>query len=185
MLIPVLLVGLVGLGAYKAICRPDPVGMTVKRVQIYQAALATLKDPEKLRTLAQAYEDAGCLAEARILKQRANLRELPKHVRAQRRDVFARAIRSSNPDAVRKVAEAFASEGALGAAENLRRHANSLIEEAELMKVYSESIPPAPPTSPTVGEEEDEDDVGETEEQADAEIDSDDEREEESRGADD
>lgn len=182
MLIPIVLVGLVGLGAWKAIRRPDPVGMTAQRVQIYQAALATLKDPQKLRTLAQAYEDAGCLAEARILKQRAQLRELPKHVRAQRRDVFARAIRSSNADAVRKVAEAFASEGALGAAENLRRHANSLVEEAELMKIYSESIPPAPPT---VGEEEDDDDAREAEAEVDEEDTDVDEREEESRGTDD
>lgn len=183
MLIPIVLVGLVGLGAWKAIRRPDPVGMTAQRVQIYQAALATLKDPQKLRTLAQAYEDAGCLAEARILKQRAQLRELPKHVRAQRRDVFARAIRSSNPEAVRKVAEAFAAEGALGAAENLRRHANCLVEEAELMKIYSESIPPTPPA---VGEEEDEDDAGEAEAEVGEDEESDvDEREEESRGTDD
>lgn len=161
MLIPVIIVGLVGLGTYRALRRPQIVGMTAQRVQIYQAALSTLKDPAKLRVLAQAFEDAGCLAEARILKQRAALRELPKEVRLQRRDIISRAFKSSNIEAVRKVAAAFAEQGAVGAAANLNRYADSLVEQAELLKVFSVPLN----TTPTVGDDEsDEDETDESDE---------------------
>ena len=147
MLIPVIVVGLVGIGAYRAFRRPQIVGMTALRVQIYQAALSVLKDPAKLRILAQSFEDAGCLAEARILNQRAALRELPKEVRLKRREIISRAFKSSNIEAVRKVAAAFAEQGAIGAAANLNRYADSLVEQAELLKVFSV------PSATTVGDE--------------------------------
>ena len=139
MLIPVLILsGGALIATYRVFRSTKVVGMTPERVKIYQAALVTLKDPVKLERLAQAFEKEGCTAEARLLRQRAKLRALPKEVKAARRDAFARAIKSSNVDAIRKVAAAFAGEGATGAAANLRRHADSLVTEAEMLKIFTE-----------------------------------------------
>jgi hypothetical protein len=140
MLVPIAIVSVIGYGTYRAFKRPRIVGMTAKRMKIFQSAVVTLKDPEKLRILAQSYEDNGCIAEARVLRQRAALRELPKETKLQRRLVFSRAIRSSNIEGVRKAAAAFAGEGAMGAAANLRRHAESLVLEAEMLQVFTEPL---------------------------------------------
>ena len=144
MLLPIAIVTTVIYAVRKASKRKSTAGMTATRMRIYQSALVTLKDPEKLRRLAQVFEDEGCVAEARVLRQRAALRDLPKETKIQRRLVFSRAIRSSNVDAVRKVAAAFAGEGAVGAAANLRRHAESLVLEAEMLKVFTEPLTDEP-----------------------------------------
>jgi hypothetical protein len=156
MLIPVLIVSAIGLAVARSVKKPAPKGMTAERRKVYEAALCTLKEPAKLRTLADAFEAEDCLAEARLLRQRASLRELPIELKAQRRAVFSRAINSSNVDGILKVASAFAGEGATGAATHLRRHAASLVEQAERMKV---EVPPDMPEST----EEDEEDIGEDE----------------------
>lgn len=135
MLIPVLIVSAIGLAVVKSVRKPAPQGMTAQRRKIYEAALCTMKDPAALRKLADAFESEDCLAEARILRQRANLRELPLEIKAQRRAIFSRAINSSNVEGILKVASAFAGEGATGAAQNLRRHAASLVEQAEKLHV--------------------------------------------------
>jgi hypothetical protein len=144
MLLPIAIVTTVIYAVRKASKRKSTAGMTATRMRIYQSALVTLKDSEKLRRLAQVFEDEGCVAEARVLRQRAALRDLPKETKIQRRLVFSRAIRSSNVDAVRKVAAAFAGEGAVGAAANLRRHAESLVLEAEMLKVFTEPLTDEP-----------------------------------------
>jgi hypothetical protein len=144
MLLPIAIVTTVIYAVRKASKRKSNAGMTATRMRIYQSALVTLKDSEKLRRLAQVFEDEGCVAEARVLRQRAALRDLPKETKTQRRLVFSRAIRSSNVDAVRKVAAAFAGEGAVGAAANLRRHAESLVLEAEMLKVFTEPLTDEP-----------------------------------------
>jgi hypothetical protein len=125
-------------------------------MRVYQAALVTLKDPEALRKLAQAYEEEGCVAEGRLLRQRAALRELPVAVKAQRRAVFSRAIMSPNIEGVRKVAAAFAGEGASGAARHLRRHADCLVLEAEMLEVFPEDVTDFHPQDEFETEEDDE-----------------------------
>jgi hypothetical protein len=134
MLVPIAVVlGTVTL--FRAYRRPRRVGMTGKRMQIYQSALVTLKQPEKLRALAAAFESEGLLAEAELLKKRAAIRELPKSKREERRNIFRRAIQSSNIAAIRAVADEFRAAGCTGAAANLYQHADSLIEQAEAIQV--------------------------------------------------
>lgn len=134
MLIPLAVVlGTVTL--YRVYRRPRRVGMTGKRMQIYQSALVTLKEPEKLRALAAAYEGEGLIAEADLLKKRAAIKELPKNKREERRAIFRRAIESSNIPAIRAVADEFRAAGCTGAAANLYAHADSLVEQAEAMEV--------------------------------------------------
>jgi hypothetical protein len=109
--------------------------MTGKRRQIYESALVTLKQPEKLRSLAAAFEGEGLIAEADLLRKRASIKELPKSKREERRAIFRRAIQSSNIPAIRAVADEFRAAGCTGAAANLYAHADSLIEQAEAMSV--------------------------------------------------
>jgi len=120
---------------YRIYRRPRRVGMTGKRQQIYESALVTLKQPEKLRALAAAFEGEGLIAEADLLKKRASIRELPKSKREERRAIFRRAIQSSNIPAIRAVAAEFRAAGCTGAAANLYAHADSLVEQAEAMVV--------------------------------------------------
>lgn len=136
MLIPVAVVlGTVTL--YRIYRRPRRVGMTGKRRQIYESALVTLKQPEKLRALAAAFEGEGLIAEADLLKKRAAIKELPKNKREERRAIFRKAIQSSNIPAIRAVADEFRAAGCTGAAANLYQHADSLVEQAEAMVVDS------------------------------------------------
>ena len=166
MLIPVLIVSAIGLAVVKSVRKPTPKGMTAERRKVYEAALCTLKEPAKLRQLADAFEAEDCLAEARLLRQRASLRELPLEIKAQRRAVFSRAINSSNVEGILKVASAFAGEGATGAATHLRRHAASLIEQAEKLHVEP----------PQVDEETDDtEEVDETDETVETDVDESDE----------
>jgi hypothetical protein len=122
---------------YRIYRRPPRMGMTGKRRQIYESALVTLKQPEKLRALATAFEGEGLIAEADLLNKRAAIRELPKAKREARREVFRRAIQSSNIPAIRAVADEFRAAGCTGAAANLYAHADSLVEQAEAMEVPS------------------------------------------------
>lgn len=139
MLIPVAVVlGTVTL--YRIYRRPRRVGMTGKRRQIYESALVTLKQPEKLRALAAAFEGEGLIAEADLLKKRAAIKELPKSKREERRAIFRKAIQSSNIPAIRAVADEFRAAGCTGAAANLYQHADSLVEQAEAMVVDSEPV---------------------------------------------
>jgi hypothetical protein len=104
--------------------------MTPKRKRIYEQALKHLKDPVKLRKLADAFDKAGCKAEATMLRKRAALRELPKSVQKARKAVMKKALASNNPAAIRKVAAKFEEEGATGAAARLRQHAMTVEKAA-------------------------------------------------------
>lgn len=100
--------------------------MTPERLEIYQAALKTLKDPDKLDVLSREFIKNGLIREGELLGKRANLRRLPPEVKAQRRIIFKEAIKSKNKSAVLSVAAAFENEGCTGAAVNLRRYAAEL-----------------------------------------------------------
>lgn len=100
--------------------------MSPERVQVYESALKTLKDPVKLRLLADAFEKEGFNVAATILRKRAALRELPPNIKTERRVVYKKAMASSNPEAVRELAAAFEGEGATGAAETLRKYADTI-----------------------------------------------------------
>ncbi len=126
-LIPLAVVGLGGLAIWRT---RKPHGMTPERKRIYEAALRTLKDPAKLRTLADAFEKEGLKEEAVMLRKRANLREMPAGVRAKRQEAFGKAMASKDPHKVEAVANAFHKEGATGAAANLRKYAAALRKAA-------------------------------------------------------
>lgn len=122
-ILPIALAGLVG-GIYlKEKGKPQ---MTDEQRRIYDAALQDLRDPEKLRTLAKAFDEQGFREEADLLYKRAQLKDLPKDVIAARKEIYRKAMQSLNKDAVLKIAEAFEQEGATSAAANLRKHAEQI-----------------------------------------------------------
>ncbi len=100
--------------------------MTPKRKLIFAKAMSSIKEPEELLKLADAYEGEGLRAEARALRKRAKLRELPLEVKDKRRIAFRKCMACDNPDLILKIAKAFQDEGALDAAKSLRDHSEAV-----------------------------------------------------------
>lgn len=123
---PLIIVGiLTGVAWYKA---RRPVGvMTAERDRVYRAAIGgALKTPEKLRELAKAFEKERLYPQAAVLRQRADLKELPPEVKQERNQVFRRAMKSKNKAAILAVADAYDKEGCTSACEKLRAYADGL-----------------------------------------------------------
>lgn len=129
MLIPVIILSLAAGAAYAA-KRHDKVPakgvLTPERQVIFETALNDVKEPHKLRALAEAFKKEGLVSEGRILEKRAKLRELAPEIKEARREVFQAAMKSHDPVAVDNVASAFEKEGAVGAAQTLREYAAAL-----------------------------------------------------------
>ncbi len=122
--IPVIVI-ILGAGAYFR--RRKPVEMTPERAKVYKAALSgSLKDPAKLRALSDAFAGEGLVTQAKLLRQRAALRELPETVKRARRQAFRNATKSKNKTAVLELAEAYEKEGCTAAASRLREYASGL-----------------------------------------------------------
>ncbi len=124
-LVPVGAVIVTGAAAYAATRRKKK-EMSQQQEKIYAAALNTLKDPVKLRQLADTFEKEGFKAQADLLRKRAKLRELPEDIKAKRREIWRKAITSTNIPGILTVAAAYEKEGCTGAAAKLREYANSL-----------------------------------------------------------
>jgi hypothetical protein len=103
--------------------------MTPERKALYEAALLSLKDPQKLRELADVYESEHLEEEAVVLRKRAHLRELPADIQAQRRDAFRLGMSCKDPQKVRELADAFSSEACFSAATNLRLYESGLVAD--------------------------------------------------------
>lgn len=129
-ILPVVFLSMASLAGYKAHTRQKRSAMTPERKRIYEAALQTLKDPEKLRKLADEFETQGLKKEASLLRKRAEIRELPEDLKKARRQAFKAAMASKNQPAVLKLAEAYDAEGATGAAAALRAYAAGLSDSA-------------------------------------------------------
>lgn len=133
-MIPILLgLGALGAGVGYLRHKRKPKGLTPERKKVYDEALRSLKEPEKLRKLADVFDKEGLKVEAEMLRKRAALRELPAEDKAKRKEAFRKGMRThddngkvQNPDKVEKLAGAFLSQGATGNATALKRHAEGL-----------------------------------------------------------
>lgn len=130
-MIPVLILGALGLvGAAAYVTTRKPKGeMTPERETIFSTAMNSTVSPGELRTLAAAFEAQGLPEQAEALRKRAVLRELnvsdPALAQA-RKEAYQKGMSSQNPAEILKLAEAFESEGAIGAASSLRKYAQKL-----------------------------------------------------------
>jgi hypothetical protein len=97
--------------------------MTAQLKLIYEDAMTQKTDPAELRELATSFEREGFRLPARMLRARADLRELPDEDKQVRRRAIALAMASDNPDLVDDMAQAFEDACALDAAKACRTHA--------------------------------------------------------------
>lgn len=99
---------------------------TPERREMYEAALKELKDPEKLRKLAEHMERAGFPVEANVLRRRADLRAADPAKKEERRQVYEKAMKSTNIAAILRIADMFEAMTATGSAKQLREHARDV-----------------------------------------------------------
>lgn len=107
--------------------RNRPGEMTADRERLYQSALSgSMKDADAMRKLADAFERERLRPQAKLLRQRAALRELSDEVKKLRRATFRKALKSTNKQAILELAEAYDREGCTGACDRLREVASGL-----------------------------------------------------------
>ncbi|MGA7119354.1 MAG: hypothetical protein WBY94_04610 [Polyangiaceae bacterium] len=113
--------------------------LTPEREKVYKAALAELHVPSELRKLADVFEAQGLAVEATMLRRRADLREQTPEQKRARRDAFDKGLASEDVGAVERLADAFESITATGAAKALRKHA----EDVRILKMQKRAAPPS------------------------------------------
>lgn len=128
-LLPIAIAALAS-GAYVAKSKREKAAISpqamAERAVVYETALNHCKDPDKLRQMAMAFRQQGHIAEADMLVKRALLREAPPEVQATRKEAFKKGMASTDSGGIRSLADAFDSQGATGAAAELRAHARAL-----------------------------------------------------------
>jgi len=129
------LLGLFVLWRYYANKSADEGDFTPERQAVYDVAMNLTQNPEKLRVLANAFENAGLVAQAKALRKRASLPNVSKDVQAQRQRAMKAALSSTDPKAVRDLADAFEAEGLGRAAGMLREYATGLAQALEVPPV--------------------------------------------------
>lgn len=145
MLVEIGFFGLLALAAKKALQKGkiDPESET-----IFHEALANLHGPaapEHFRTLAKQYDKDGWHLHARILRARADYLDASPAEKAERTAIIARAMKSTNVEAILEVAAAFEGMTATGIARDLRQHAREVQEgtykpEAAIPKVANGNL---------------------------------------------
>ncbi len=122
----------IGLGTVAAVAwkKRHKQSMTAQDKVIFDSALKDSKTlgPDKLKTLATAFEKKGAKAEAGELRKRAALLAAPPAVQEQRKTVFKKAMNSADATAIKKVADAFHAVGHYEASSKLRNYASGLIK---------------------------------------------------------
>lgn len=147
-LLPIVVVCLGAAAYHKTTSKKGPGKgvLTPERQHYFETAIKDLKDPEKLRNLAKTFREQGLPMHADMLEKRANLRAIPEAKKKERRAIFKRAMKSTDINAIRNLANAYEREGCTGAAKELRDYAASLpvVAPAEVIPVE-----PAPPPAPS------------------------------------
>ncbi len=152
-LLPIV-VSLLGAAAYHQASRKkiDKGALTPERQMIYDTAMKDVRDSEKLRSLAKTFREQGLPTHADMLEKRANLRDMPKHIKHERREIFKKAMKSTNANAIRTLANAFEKQGAAGSAASLREYAASIPVTSSNDITPPLSVQPVPPTITVTGE---------------------------------
>ncbi len=126
MLIPITVGALSLASAYAVHRRSKKNKMTAGRQLVYDKAMNSKLEPTKLEKLAAAFKSEGLVEHAENLLKRAKLRSLPKEIKDERRKIFRDGLKLKDPEKINKLAEAFHTEGATGAAAALKQAAAGL-----------------------------------------------------------
>lgn len=100
--------------------------VAANHVKVYRDAMSSMREPEELRTLANAFDQQGHKQFATMLRRRAATRELPPEEKKARREAFRSAMASDEPGKIVALAAAFEGEGSMGAANDLYDHARAV-----------------------------------------------------------
>lgn len=104
-----------------------PGAMTPERDKLYRQCLnGQVRDTAQLREIADQFQKWRLFPQAQLLRQRADLRDLPAEEKVKRRAIFRKGMNSKNKHAVLRLADAFDSQGASSAAHKLRLYASGL-----------------------------------------------------------
>lgn len=126
-LIPVLAASALGLTTGLIVTRKKkPKGLTPERQKIYEAALTSLKDPNGLDKLADAFGKEDLHDEANLLRKRAILRRRTPAEKQADTKIFKDALSSKNSQEVMRVANELEEKGCTGAAYRLKQYAKGL-----------------------------------------------------------
>lgn len=120
--------------------------LSPKRQEVYESALETLTDPDKLRELAVTFEKEGLPIEANMLRKRADLRGQSPATKAERAKAYDKGMKSNDIPGIERLADAFESLTATGAASQLRKRAAMLRENPP--KVEHEFVTDQPGAAP-------------------------------------
>lgn len=140
-LIPVIIGALAAGGLYKkykskqtAMAAPQPAALhgerngilTPDRQVVYEVAMNEVSDPAKLNGAAAVFAGEGLKDQADMLRKKARLRALPPEIKAQRKEVWRKALQSKDKAALLQFADALHGEGCWGAEEHIRNIANGV-----------------------------------------------------------
>ena len=121
MILPIVIGSVLVLGVAKAVKDRRGV-LTPEREKTFKAAMESIAEPEKLRTLADAYEKVGLPEYADMLRKRASLRTLPKEVKDEYKQAVQTALSSTDKDAVANFVAALEQRGMTGNAAKVREY---------------------------------------------------------------
>jgi len=127
--------------------------MTPEREEVFRNAMEFLRDPARMRSLAEEFQKEGLKFQALLLRKRADWRERPPELRASHDKIFAKAMLSSNIQAILGVAQAFEDMTATVKAKQLREHAKEVHVAARQAQEQEEAaknakkngVAPSPP----------------------------------------
>lgn len=122
--IPIIVIGLIGKAVHTRFKKDKP--LSVEQQNIYDSAMATLMEPEKLRALGATFKAQGFPKHGQMLINRAELRGLDPKVYKARRKAIAKAMNSTNIVAIRELAAEYEKLGGTGTADMLRKRANQV-----------------------------------------------------------
>ena len=142
-LLPILAVTALGGAGYAAHKRAKSRKLNKKHQQVFDKAYQTLKPPDQLRKLAAAFRKSGHKHHAKLLEQRAALREMTPEQKAHNKLIIRKAFSSKNPGAIRNVARTFKKMGALGTYHNLMRQADRVEKALGIKRAAHKRRPPA------------------------------------------
>lgn len=142
-------IGIVAFIAWRIWKNRQSGAFTFERKLIFKNMLRST-NPTHLETMAKVFDKEGLPDQAKILRNRAQLRSHPDQVLQQRQEALKTALASNDPDAIDKIADNFALQGAVNTAQYLYQYAESIrtITKIPPMVVAPpQQANPSPPTN--------------------------------------
>ena len=103
--------------------------LTEERKAEFINALQNEKESSKVRDLADKFDKEGLRAEAKELRKRADVIDLPAETKQKYRDAYKAGLSAKDPKTVLNLASALFKKGFYNSAKNLKDYAAGLVSE--------------------------------------------------------